>query len=109
MARFYGDTRDFIDKATQIAAQAGIALDMAECRYCKAAQKRAMNALAAYTTLAATATAHGLDASGSASIGTVRRIEFMTRICKVAGCKAHLESQRLAYLTSPVSETYWAS
>ena len=43
MARYYGDTRDLIDQADYIARTEYLALEMAECRYCKAAQTRAIN------------------------------------------------------------------
>lgn len=102
MARFYGDTRDLIDNVQQIAVQAGIALDMAECRYCKSARTRALDALLKFAA-AIQPEVSGLDEWDQSSTLEALAIKF-----EYAGCKAHRREQRLAYINSPVSEIYWA-
>lgn len=97
MARFYGDTNDWRDGAEHHAEQTFIGLVMADCRYCKTAQKKAR-------------------AAADIKIAELREqgrpesmIQWVEKRAASAGCRKHREEQRLAFVTSPVSETYWAS
>jgi hypothetical protein len=77
------------------AAYAAHVLKVAVCRYCRAAKTRARRAL---------------DRRGE-QWATENPTEWVWQAHKAdeAECKHHNSQHRLIYVTSPLSETYWAS
>jgi len=73
-----------------------IGLAIADCRYCKTAKKREQ----------AKADAAEVPAEGWAK--ERQQQHWADRVARAA-CKKHKTARGLAYVTSPVSETYWAS
>lgn len=113
MARHYGDTHDLIDNVELLAANTYTRLAMDECRYCKAARTRTMDALLAVADemapLNLTAPDYHDEPAFHAYIRAEIKIGDAARRFLMAGCKRHKNDLAANFYCSPASETYWAS
>lgn len=94
----YGNTKNPIAQAEYIVESTQIAMAMDACRYCKVARNKVQEK----------ADAAEAQTGAIADIAPHRPDYWAGEVAR-AGCKAHKQTRKLAYLTSPVSETYWAS
>jgi len=75
-----------------------IGLAIADCRYCKTAKTKVQKQMDAV-----------LDGAPEGDVMTEQAEKFWGDKVARAACKKHKTARGLAYVTSPVSETYWAS
>jgi hypothetical protein len=93
----YGDTNHQQYRDDYDAAKARIEADAEHCRFCKTAKTKAAKALRAE-----------YDADGKAKRPESHMLTLI-RAANTAKCGTHARAVYMAYVTSPVSETYWAS